>query len=304
MVHIRPAFAYLRSSYTSTSLQQDAGLDEKNMLSANAFKSLPFSNFFQSKYEQTKAKTRLEIDKQFWHNINRVSLRGGGITNYVLMKDDIGNWTVKNYSSDPEPIIKSARNLALFGLGGGEANLLSRLEQTGATEGQVPGTPAPRTVLERQFDGFERRYKEQTATDLTTVIAAVNDIENKIEKDWDRQDGLDADVLELPPVLAVVAAKYLEEAKKEPTDGAPKEKQILDRMRALKHFHDGAEAGIRDKAKEKAKDDKEKQKLYERAIVSMTRTVREEMLKLLGTRSDSVNKFETQVEVLNESVSQ
>ena len=39
-----------------------------------------------------------EIDKQFWQNINRVRVAGAGATNYVVAKDDIGNWYVKRYS--------------------------------------------------------------------------------------------------------------------------------------------------------------------------------------------------------------
>ena len=43
-------------------------------------------------------------------------MTGGGSTNYVVAKDDIGNWSVKEVATDPEDIIKGAKSLAL-GLG-------------------------------------------------------------------------------------------------------------------------------------------------------------------------------------------
>jgi hypothetical protein len=58
-----------------------------------------------------------EIDKQHWQNINNVRVSGVGNTNYVLAKDDIGNWYVKKSSSDPEKVIKGAKSLAMFGAG-------------------------------------------------------------------------------------------------------------------------------------------------------------------------------------------
>ena len=74
--------------------------------------------------------TLQQLDKQNWQNINTIRVAGGGNTNYVVAKDDIGNWYVKNYSADPKDIIKSAQGLALFGAGPGLAgggNLIGAL---------------------------------------------------------------------------------------------------------------------------------------------------------------------------------
>src|SRR5439155_4080344 len=116
MVYIRPPSVYLRTSYPATSLQADAPLQWRNMLGDEYLRSLPFFGESFANHG-IDGKTVQEIDKQFWQSINRVRVSGGGNTNYVIAKDDVGNWYVKNYSADPDPIIKGALALAKFGLG-------------------------------------------------------------------------------------------------------------------------------------------------------------------------------------------
>lgn len=71
-----------------------------------------------------------EIDKQYWQTVNSVKVNGAGRTNYVVTKDDIGNWYVKGYSADPQDIIKGAQSLALFSMGGHfQANTFDKLRQ-------------------------------------------------------------------------------------------------------------------------------------------------------------------------------
>lgn len=137
MAYIRPAGAYLRSSYAATGLQNDPGLGWENMLEDHAKRNFKFLNTCDSTKLQDqpgcddyqRVKTLSRIDKQFWQNINSVRVAGGGRTNYAIVKDDIGNWYVKGYSADPSPIIQSAQRLALFGVGGKfDANLMRRLD--------------------------------------------------------------------------------------------------------------------------------------------------------------------------------
>ena len=130
MAYIRPSSTFLRSSYAGTGLQSDPGLTWRNMLERHANRTLPLlgANW---KHNDRKARNSViaEIDKQFWQNINKVRVAGGGNTNYVLAKDDIGNWYVKSYQTDREDIFKSARNLALFGVGAKlDLNLLERMK--------------------------------------------------------------------------------------------------------------------------------------------------------------------------------
>ncbi|MBL9126324.1 MAG: hypothetical protein JNL97_01695, partial [Verrucomicrobiales bacterium] len=62
-------------------------------------------------------KTFLALDQQSWQNINRVRVSGAGRVNYVVAKDDIGNWYVKQYSTDRTEVFKTMRNLAFLSAG-------------------------------------------------------------------------------------------------------------------------------------------------------------------------------------------
>ena len=121
MVYIRPPAAFLRDSYPVTSLQQNPGGLWTNELSREAARGMPFVELFRDYAYDTRgyhdAQTQKEIDKQFWQNINRIRVAGTGRTNYVMVKDDIGNWYVKGYSADPSDIIESMRETASFAVG-------------------------------------------------------------------------------------------------------------------------------------------------------------------------------------------
>jgi hypothetical protein len=114
-VYIRPPSFYLKNSYPVTSYQQNAGQEWKNMLQEQSLRSIPFADVFSPSRKTRKAmRIQTEIDKQFWQNINRVRVAGGGFTNYVVAKDDVGNWYIKNYSADPSDIIEAAKQAAMF----------------------------------------------------------------------------------------------------------------------------------------------------------------------------------------------
>ena len=109
MAYIRPSSAFLRSSYAGTGLQGDPGLAWRNMLAEQGGRILSHGGH-QSENNQEKTTNSVieEIDKQFWQNINKVRVAGGGDTNYVLAKDDVGNWYVKSYQTSRKSIFKSA----------------------------------------------------------------------------------------------------------------------------------------------------------------------------------------------------
>ncbi|RDH83575.1 MAG: hypothetical protein DIZ78_13745 [endosymbiont of Escarpia spicata] len=140
MIHIRPPSAYLRSSFAATGLQDESRIRWKNMLDERGFKaSLPFGwgERLVNKDDKYRIPILESIDKQYWQNINRVRVSGGGNTNYAIAKDDIGNWYVKSFSADPTPVIRGAQRMALFAAGGGSVNLLSRLDRQQALQKQI-----------------------------------------------------------------------------------------------------------------------------------------------------------------------
>lgn len=170
-VYIRPPSAYLRTSYASTSLQDDPGLLWENMLGRHALRNMPlFGECFENGDKLKKAKIVADIDKQFWQNINSVRVSGAGRTNYVIAKDDIGNWYVKNYAADPQDIIKGAQSLALFSLGAEmNVDLLNRLPHEGGDWAPPVDLDTGRTVLDRLFKRDLDAYQAKTQGDLKSL---------------------------------------------------------------------------------------------------------------------------------------
>lgn len=282
MVYIRPPSAYLRNSYPSTSLQSDPGLTWKNMLGEQAQRSMPFYRFGHDL--KPKEKITAEIDKQYWQNINSVRVAGAGRTNYVIAKDDVGNWYVKRYSSDPQDIIKSAQKLALFNLNPMmKTDLVGRLsskidqekvqqqDQYNAQDGENKApevtekkTEANRTTLEQIFDKYQNEYTEQTKNDYEKLRGILNkktdvnekepksSIEDDIENAWKKNTDTNNFIGTLTANMDN-AAIYLVNARKELPEKPEEEKEkkgratrIVDALREIKRFHTVLISDIRD----------------------------------------------------------
>ena len=174
MVYIHPAMAYLRTSFPATSLQDNPNLTWDNMLGGHMMRSIPFGpqlRDFLDPDARCDAQINAEIDKQFWQNINRIRVAGGGNTNYAVVKDDIGNWYVKGYSADPCDVIKSARNLAMFSLS--EKMNTDFLKQTNRDNGGQPSTDksdANQTAVERLYNKYTDQYNSRTCKDREQLI--------------------------------------------------------------------------------------------------------------------------------------
>ncbi len=180
MAYIRPPGAYLRSSFLATNLQDSPRLGWENMLTEHGLRTTPLIGWIYNDAvtDREKAKINAEIDKQFWQTINSVRVAGAGNTNYVMAKDDIGNWYVKKYAADAAPIIKSAKNLALFGLSGQfDSNLLKQVRQDDGTVGQ--GADAvdkkPTSAMGRLLEKHEKAYGKAVETDFAALQKLVND---------------------------------------------------------------------------------------------------------------------------------
>jgi len=154
LAYIRPASSFLRNSYSVSSLQNNR-VGWKNTLSQHARRSLPLASGFPENNPDRKTQDAIrEIDNQFWQNINRVRVAGGGNSNYVLAKDDVGNWYIKEYSVNVEQIVNSMQKLAVFGAG-------PALGASGAfnlAAGSNNGTAPPKSAYRAQYDLFTTNY--------------------------------------------------------------------------------------------------------------------------------------------------
>ncbi len=132
-IYLRPASAYLRSSYPASALRPNTSVVWENQLEKQVWRSIPLVGSALSGdgsiFSASRSRQKLfsELDKQSWQNINRVRVSGAGKVNYAITKDDVGNWYVKNYSADPSNIFNSARNLAMYSAGGDFRTALSGL---------------------------------------------------------------------------------------------------------------------------------------------------------------------------------
>lgn len=181
LMRIRPASAFLRTSYPATTLQDDPALGWSNRLSQQGLRSIPFVDSvgsFLIPEQFPEGAIQAGIDKQFWQNVNRVRVSGTGNSNYVIAKDDIGNWYVKSYEANPEAVLRSARNLGAFAMGQDMGtDLLSRIERR---EAEAAGEEAPETALERSTLGrlarrYEHDYRQAVADEKEDVREALAD---------------------------------------------------------------------------------------------------------------------------------
>lgn len=253
LVYLRPAAAYLRTSYPSTSLQDDPNLSWDNLLLQQGMRDIPFSSYLADIVHPAVRQDRViaaELDKQYWQNINRVRVSGAGTTNYVLAKDDVGNWYVKHYFGDTERIFESARNLGLYNLGAAmRTNLLSSLK-TATTEGKSSTIEAKPAPLQRVFNQHRDAYTKKAETDFTALKEMVEKdlIPTSIKETWRASQELkdDEQTLERLDVQLTVSVKRLKNQFEEldtKTD-ASKGVRVVRQIKAIRDFHNSLKAAI------------------------------------------------------------
>lgn len=253
MVHIRPAAAYLRTSYPSTSLQDDPNLTWDNLLLQQGLRNFPFSSYVADLFNPESKHDRAisaDLDKQYWQNINRVRVSGAGSTNYVLAKDDVGNWYVKHYFGDTARIFESARKLGMYNLGSTMgASLLSSMKDKQVKEesSSVDAQPIP---LKRVFDQHRTAYTSKTTTDVTALkeLAEKDVLATKIKEGWQslpdlKGEGETLKVIEdgLPAPLKKLKDRMGEiEGNDKTRDGV----RVVQEIQAIRNFHRALNAGV------------------------------------------------------------
>lgn len=206
MIYLRPSSAYLRTSFPSTSLQDDPNLAWDNMLLSQGIRNLPLSSQLADILNPSEKQDRTltaELDKQYWQNINRVRVSGAGFTNQALVKDDVGNWYVKQYFGDTKDIVKSAKHLALFALGTKlPIDLSHELRQLSSTRDDSKKTASEKEAelppLQQVFGKHKAAYQAHTV-ELSARLAELHGkdgdkaLYNQILAGWESRDELKGD---------------------------------------------------------------------------------------------------------------
>ena len=262
MVYIHPAMAYLRTSFPATSLQDNPNLTWDNMLGGHMMRSMPFGpqlRDFLDPDAKRDAQINAEIDKQFWQNINRVRVAGGGFTNYAVVKDDIGNWYVKGYSADPCDVIKSARNLAMFSLSAKmNTDFLKRTNRDNGGQPSTDKSDANQTAVERLYNKYKDQYNSRTRTDRGRLIELLkSEMKSAIMQAWQQNDGLNGSISRLENKLDAAIELHL----KKPADELEETKdvtehgsKIISALHAIRRFHNTLLADVHNTITASARD--------------------------------------------------
>ena len=302
MVYIRPSSAYLRSSYPSSSLQDDPRLGWQNMLTRHSARGLPFfSETLTNSDDEGRLKIQTEIDKQFWQTINSVRVAGAGDTNYAVVKDDIGNWYVKRYSSNPAVIIESARRLAMFSAGVPVPT--STQEASGVTEDQLIAASAEQDKLESVYDRRAEEYGSRTSDQYQVVMALLGaDLSATIKQSWEASPALkdigndeERRLFEWLAAAAadLVAAKRKLEGRANASPPPDLGDLILDGLKAMLPFHTRLERDVKSM---------ELHDPSERALLDdLRRIVRQTVIEQAEQRRDIVADYETAITFIGEA---
>lgn len=263
MVYIRPSGSYLRSSFPSTSLQDDPVLSSENLLAEKALLHMPLEMPFRlvcqlalpkssesicKDEDRGKLRAQTALDKQFWQNINRVRLTGGGYTNYVVAKDDIGNWYVKEVETDPKDIIKAAKKLALFGMGTAGASTLASAVSQKATEGEPSTDEQQKTPLQHVYLKYRAAYETEnskTVGQLKQMLGS-DGIRKTIQLAWAGNPSLQSRLGDLNNVLSH-AANQLDEVKTvlvNTKDDTERPIHIANALKSILRFHNDLQSSI------------------------------------------------------------
>jgi hypothetical protein len=188
MIYLRPASSYLRSSYAASTLQSDEGNVWKNMLQEQLFHGIPLIGGLNT---DPKTETLSEIDKDSWQNINSVRVAGIFKVNYVIAKDDIGNWYVKSFSSDPTNVFNSMAGLAKYATGGSlsalsKGSVVNASSSSVATAaGSTASAPSSSTnVLAAAFTLIASNYLQETIGTFTNLTTAANSLHSQVIGGW------------------------------------------------------------------------------------------------------------------------
>ena len=188
--------------------------------------------------EETTDRVRV-IERLFadynWSKINTVFASGEGKTAIALIKDDIGNWNLKSFDSDPTELLNAYKDMTLAGIkavtaaitGGASGGALQSVLKTASnltrgriSDGGAVGGLNIRALHKRTFGRLEKleidqmkeekRLKDQKTTKQDELDKPATDDKKKLELAEDICD-LDKKIEALPKDTRRKAARIIED---------------------------------------------------------------------------------------------
>jgi hypothetical protein len=290
-IYLRPASAYLRNSYPATSLQDNASSAWKNMLEEHAWHQIPILPSWWSRTDADE-KSRQEIDKVFWQNVNRVRVAACGRTSYVITKDDIGNWYVSSYRGDPAPIIQGAESIALLGTGAQGLSAVKAGAATPAAGTAVDKQPGP---LDREHQRAELNYFQASTNQVAMLTNMLSRLKSELIQDWNdtiTDPGSKPSLAKLTNSLPPLSWLALDKTSKAPID-EQNTRNIVHNLKALRRFRNELDAKIISANFTNAND-----LTSVRAVV--TNLVDTRALNFIKERRETVERYEQDLRMIGE----
>lgn len=107
------------------------------------------------------------VNSQYWKKINTVGASGWGNVQYMMIKDEVGNWHLKSAVVDPSEVINAIQTAGLTGM-----KLAGQAMGVSVPSGQNSPTQVVEAATRSEDDGKSTRVQKVLSTLLTEVGAA------------------------------------------------------------------------------------------------------------------------------------
>lgn len=294
MIYLRPASSYLRSSYPASTLNRNDGQRWENMLQRHALRQTPFIGARLSGERTAAGRAALELDRQSWQSVNHIRVAGAGAANYVVAKDDVGNWYVKSFSANPSNSFRTIRNLAMFSAGNAFGSRLPIRAADGSS------TANTNLLLNKQANVALEKYRVATTNTFFKLLASLGAVTNDVRTAWKESNittngkpVLDELKLEegFRSVEKIAESERTEVNKaKADEEAAAADRATLSVLRALKRYH----ASLRTSVQSKVTDERDRAEALQKLILS----IRNRIDTVIREREDALNRYEAALDVI------
>jgi hypothetical protein len=121
--------------------------------------------------------SRMLFENNYWTNVNRVSASGRGEVRMALIKDDIGNWSLKSFDNNPEELLGAYRDATVAGIGA-----LAKIARKGTMPAgdAIIGFASSLAQGKVAPQGSSGNVDQGIASARTDLLAALTEIETEL----------------------------------------------------------------------------------------------------------------------------